>query len=142
MSHVLLVEPDDDLCLFLRLAIGGVGCRVTIAGSRAEAKEVLNGDDAVDVAITSMVLPDGSGVSLAIDALRQAKRTYLLRFYRGRFEVADRHGVVFRGDRAATGAFLHRAIEQQSRSKSLPSATARASHRRARIVMPPDPRNP
>jgi two-component system OmpR family response regulator len=117
MSHVLLVEPDDDLCLFLRLAIGGVGRRVTIAGSRAEANEVLNGSEPVDVAITSLVLPDGSGLFLARDALRRAKRTYLLRSSRGRIEVADQHGVVFRGDRSAAGAFLQRAIAQPARSK-------------------------
>ncbi len=120
MNHVLLVEPDDDLCLFLRFAISGAGCRVTIAGSRAEAREVLNGKERVDVAVTSVNLPDGSGVSLASEAVRKARRTFLLRSLRGHLEVADEHGVVFRGDRIAAGAFLNKAISQRSRAKPLP----------------------
>jgi len=118
MRHVLLVEPDDDLCLFLRFAISGLGCRVTIAGSRAEAKEILGGDEPVDIAVTSVNLPDGSGLSLACEAARKVKRTFLLRPFRGRIEVADEHGVVFRGERAAVGAFLNKAISQRTRMKS------------------------
>ena len=120
MPHVLLVEPDDDLCLFLRFAIAGVGCRVTIAGSRAEAKEILGGEEPVDVAVTSMNLPDGSGLSLACETARKVKRTFLLRSSRGRFEVTDVHGVVFRGDRSAVGAFLSKVISQRSRAQSHP----------------------
>ena len=120
MRHVLLVEPDDDLCLFLRFAIGGVGCRVTIAGSRAEAKAILGGEEPVDVAVTSMNLPDGSGLSLACEAVRKVKRTFLLRPIRGRIEVADEHGVVFRGNRSAVGVFLDKAISQRPRAKEHP----------------------
>lgn len=108
--HVLLVEPDDDLCLFLRFAISGLGRRVTIAGSRAEAKEILGGEEPVDVAVTNMNLPDGSGLSLACEAVRKARRTFLLRSFRGRIEVANEHGVVFRGERSAVGAFLSKVI--------------------------------
>lgn len=120
MRHVLLVEPDDDLCLFLRFAIAGVGCRVTIAGSRAEAKEILGGAEPVDVAVTSLNLPDGSGLALACEAVGKVRRTYLLRSLRGRIEVADEHGVLFRGDRSAAGAFLNKMISQQPRAKSHP----------------------
>jgi len=120
MRHVLLVEPDDDLCLFLRFAIGGLGCRVTIASSRAEAKAILASEEPVDVAVTSMNLPDGSGLSLACEAVRKVKRTFLLRSFRGRIEVADEHGVVFRGDRSAVGAFLNKVISQRPRAKQHP----------------------
>ena len=118
MSHVLLVEPDDDLCLFLRFAISAVGRRVSIAGSGAAAREVLSGDEPVDVAVTSVNLPDGSGVSLASEAAGKVKRTFLLRSYRGCLEVADEHGVVFRGDPTAAGAFLNKAISHRLRPRS------------------------
>lgn len=118
MSHVLLVEPDDDLCLFLRFAISDVGCRVTIAGSRAEAKEVLDGEEPVDVAVTSVNLPDGSGVSLAREAMRRVRQIFVLRASRGGIEIADAHGVVFRGERHAAGTFLNKAISKRSRTKA------------------------
>jgi len=119
MTHVLLVEPDDDLCLFLRFAISGVGRRVTIAGTRAEAQEVLDGEEPVDVAVTSVNLPDGSGVSLACEAVRRVRRTFVLRAVRGGIEVADMHGVVFRGDQHAAGIFLNKVISKRLRTKLL-----------------------
>jgi DNA-binding response OmpR family regulator len=120
MNHVLLVEPDDDLCLFLRFAIAGVGCRVTMASSVADATDLLGGNERVDVMITSASLPDGSGVLLAREALKRAKHIFVLRRVRDRIEVADKRGVVFRGDRFATGAFLHKAIAQRSRARAEP----------------------
>lgn len=116
MSHVLLVEPDDDLCLFLRFALLGVGRRVTIAASLAEARDVLDGEEAVDVAVTRVNLPDGSGVALAREAIRKVRRTFLVRVLRGQIELADQRGVLFRGDRTAAGLFLSKAVSRRSRA--------------------------
>jgi CheY-like chemotaxis protein len=118
MKHVLLVEPDDDLCLFLRLAIGHVGCRISVTGSMEEARDVLGGGEAVDVVVTAAVLPDGSGVRLARDAVEAGKQVFVLRASRGRIEVCDRRGLVFRGNQLAVGDFLKKAISRGSDGKA------------------------
>jgi DNA-binding NtrC family response regulator len=113
MSHVLLVEPDDDFCLFLRQAVCDAGRRTTITGSIAKANEVLHGRNTVDLVVTSAVLPDGSGLVLARDAAQMGKPTLVLRVSRGRIEVSDRQRVAFRGDQLAVGEFLEKTIQRR-----------------------------
>lgn len=118
MTNVLLVEPDDDLCLFLQFAISGTGCRAIITGSFAEASEALHGADGVDVVITKAKLPDGSGINLARDAFQLGKRVFLLRGSRRWIELWDRQGILFRGDRLAVGDFLKKAIRRPTAGKT------------------------
>ncbi|HTT78688.1 MAG TPA: hypothetical protein VMF86_03325 [Stellaceae bacterium] len=61
MTDILLVEPDDDFRLFLQLAIAGAGYHTRIAGSFAEASEILSDSVPIDVVVTAAKLPDGSG---------------------------------------------------------------------------------
>ncbi|HWB49081.1 MAG TPA: hypothetical protein VG651_08220 [Stellaceae bacterium] len=114
MSHVLLVEPDDDLCLFLRMAIGHAGCRISITGSMTEARDVLSSNEKVDVVVTAVGLPDGSGLRLARDAIEAGKKVFVLRAHRGRIEVCDRRGLVFKGSRLTVGDFLKKAVSRRS----------------------------
>jgi CheY-like chemotaxis protein len=126
MTTVLLVEPDDDFCLFLQLAISGAACRTIITGSLAEASHAL-GNDVIDAVIARAKLPDGSGLTLVRQALQSGKPAYILRGIGRSIEIADHRGMVFRGDRLAICEFLKKAIRRalpprprdQYRSKSL-----------------------
>ena len=115
MHHVMLVEPDDDLCLSLRADLVHAGCRITIVGSVAEATAALSGLDNIDQVITEAYLPDGSGLVVAEEVRRLGKPVFVLRKRRGRIVVYDREGTVFLGDRAGVGSFLAEAL-LQSRS--------------------------
>jgi CheY-like chemotaxis protein len=115
MPHVMLVEPEDDLCLFLGQAISEAGCRMTIVGSFAEATAALAGLDRIDQVITEAYLPDGSGLVLAQDVRRMDKPVYVLRGRRGRIVVYDRDGLVFIGDQTEIGAFLAGALLESQR---------------------------
>jgi response regulator RpfG family c-di-GMP phosphodiesterase len=116
MSHVLLIEPDDDFCLFLWRAISTAGCRMTITGSIAEASEVLQGQDTVDLVVANAVLPDGSGLALTRGAAHMGKAAFVLRASRGRIEVRDQQHVVFRGDQVTVADFLERTIRRRGRT--------------------------
>jgi hypothetical protein len=104
MYHVLLVEPDDDLCLNLSAAISSAGCRRTIVGSIDEAVGALTIDQ-VDHLVTEALLPDGSGLALAETARRMGKLVYVLRKRRGKIAVYDREGTLFLGDRGGSPCF-------------------------------------
>lgn len=118
MSHVLLVEPDDDLCLFLRMAIGHAGCRISVTGSMTEARDALSSGERVDVVVTAAGLPDGSGLQLAREALEAGKKVFVLRASRGRIEVCDRRGLVFRGNQLTVGDFLKKAVLRRAHGKA------------------------
>jgi len=110
MINVLLVEPDDDFCLFLQMSISGAGCRTQITGSFAQASAALHGAVPVDIVVTAAKLPDGSGLILARDAFQSGKRIFVLRGSRRSVEIWDRQGMVFRGDRLAVSKFLKKRI--------------------------------
>ena len=110
MPHVMLVEPDDDFCLSLRMAIGRAGCRVTITGSFAEASAALSSSDEIDKVVTEAWLRDGSGLVLAQHARQLGKTVFVLRKRRGRVVVFDGEIPIFVGDQAGAGAFLAQAL--------------------------------
>ena len=124
MTKVLLVEPDDDLCLFLQLAISGAGCRTIITGSFTEADHALHGTEEIDVVVTQAKLPGGSGLTLARDALQLGKRIFILRGSRRWVELRDRDGILFRGDRLAVGDFLKKAIRHPTTRRAFNAGTA------------------
>jgi DNA-binding NarL/FixJ family response regulator len=114
MNHVLLIEPDDDLCLALRQIVSDVGLRVTITGSLAEADEALAETAGIDRIITDAVLPDCSGVALAQDLLRRGKSVIVLRRRGDRIAVFDREGTVFLGDRVGVGEFIRNSLSRRA----------------------------
>jgi CheY-like chemotaxis protein len=131
MPHVMLVEPEDDLCLFLAQAISEAGCQMTIVGSFAEAAAALSGPDRVDQVITEAYLPDGSGLVLAQDVRRMGKPVFVLRGRRGRIVVYDRDGLVFIGDQTKVGAFLAGALLENQRPE--PASTIDSPHAAIRL---------
>jgi len=128
MSHLLLVEPDDDLCLFLRMAIGHAGCRISITGTMEEARDVLGSGERVDFVVTNVGLPDGSGLRLAREAIETGKKVFVLRVSRGRIEVCDRRGLVFRGNQLAVGDFLKKAVLRRSDGKVADGKAGQVGH--------------
>jgi hypothetical protein len=124
MYHVMLVEPDDGLCLLLIDALVPTGFRMTIVRSVADATAVLSSPDDIDQIVTEAWLPDGSGLLLAQDSRRMGKRVFVLRKRRGRVVVYDGEGSVFVGDQAEIGAFLARAlVSDGGETVSTPIAT-------------------
>lgn len=125
MMNVLLVEPDDDFCLFLRQAVASAGCAVTITGSLSEAKDAMNASGSVDLLITNASLPDGSGLLLALDAARIGKQAIVLRRKRGRIVVSDREGTLCRGDCVAVGSFLTQMLARDRSRAEVPPLPGR-----------------
>jgi CheY-like chemotaxis protein len=123
--NVLLVEPDDDFCLFLRQAVASAGCRVTITGSFSEAKEAMSAPDSVDLLITNASLPDGSGLLLALDAARIGKRVIVLRQKQGRIVVSDGERTLYRGDCVAVGSFLTQMLDRVRPREEVPAPHGR-----------------
>jgi DNA-binding response OmpR family regulator len=123
--NVLLVEPDDDFCLFLRQAVASAGCRATITGSFSEAKEAMTAPESVDLLITNASLPDGSGLLLALDAARIGKQVIVLRQKQDRIVVSDREGTLYRGDCVAVGRFLTQMLDQARLRQDVPARHGR-----------------
>ena len=137
MYHVMLVEPDDDFCLFLASVICLTACRMTLVGSVAEATAALAGLDSVDQVITEAFLPDGSGLVLAQDVRQMGKPAFVLRQRCGRIVVYDREASVFVGDQTAVAGFLAKSVsETAQRCKSagddvaMPAPQAARRHHR------------
>ena len=61
---VLIVEDDNAVCDMIRVALTRTGWRTVTAGSPAEAEAAV-ADVHVDLLITDLVLPGGTGVELA-----------------------------------------------------------------------------
>lgn len=111
MGHILVVEPDDDLCLFLRQAVCSTGRRPVITGSVAEAMCALDGGDRFDLVIANAVLPDGAGAALRRNVMRLAMPLLLLQSENGRIVVSDGRSSVFSGTRFSVIEFLKEQIE-------------------------------
>lgn len=64
LPHVLLVEDDVDCADELAELLDCYGCRVTVAGSVAEARAAMAGQG-IRLAVVDLGLPDASGLELA-----------------------------------------------------------------------------
>ncbi len=69
-EHILLVEDHADVRVALTELLEGLGYRVTAAGSVAEGLEAAGDAPGIDVLVTDLQLPDGSGLDL-VEPLRQ-----------------------------------------------------------------------
>jgi DNA-binding response OmpR family regulator len=120
--RVLLVEPDDDLCLSLRQVILTAGCRIEITGSFAEAADVMQSRENFDFLVTNASLPDGSGLQLAEAAARLGRRCIVIRRARTRMLLTDGTEALFRGEEAsaieALEQFLSRAPAASSAGRA------------------------
>jgi DNA-binding NtrC family response regulator len=125
MSHVLIVEPDDEFSLFLRHAVCAAGSRPTITDSIEGARVTLSSTIAIDLVIANARLPDGSGSLIAGAAPRRGRQTWIMRCSsRGSVEVRDARGVLFRGSRQEVFDFLTKAIGRRRRSRLLRAVSA------------------
>lgn len=62
-AAVLLVEDHADSAFFIKLMLDGMGYRVRLANSVAEALEAFRGEP-IDYVVSDLGLPDGSGIDL------------------------------------------------------------------------------
>ncbi|MDB5408613.1 MAG: histidine kinase/response regulator [Rhodospirillales bacterium] len=69
-TTVLTVDDDDDVRMLVADILGDAGFRVLTAASGEAALGLLQGDEAIDVLFTDVVMPGLSGMELA----RRAKR--------------------------------------------------------------------
>jgi DNA-binding NtrC family response regulator len=61
---ILIVDDDQGILALLRDIFEDVNFDVRLAGTVAEAENVLAGPDRIDVVLTDVLLPDGSGEAL------------------------------------------------------------------------------
>lgn len=62
-AAVLLVEDHADSAYFIKLMLDGMGYRVRLAGSVAQAREIFRREK-IDFVVSDLGLPDGSGIDL------------------------------------------------------------------------------
>lgn len=72
-EHILLVEDEKDIRAALAEVLTGIGYRVTAVGSVTEAG-LLDESLAPDLLLTDLVLPDASGVDLAVSLVERWPR--------------------------------------------------------------------
>jgi CheY-like chemotaxis protein len=70
-SHVLIVDDDAFQCQLVSASLKGAGLKVRIAKNLTEALEILDGEDPIDLIITDVHMPGGSGLDL-VDIIRSA----------------------------------------------------------------------
>jgi signal transduction histidine kinase len=91
-EHLLLVEDDPTVLALTLDVLTGLGYQVKTATNAAEALEVLQGDPAIDLLFTDVVMPGGvSGVGLARTAreLRPGLRVLLTSGFIGETQVKE-----------------------------------------------------
>jgi hypothetical protein len=71
-ESILLVDDEPAVAAFARRSLTDLGYDVRVARNVREALDAANGGDAIDLLISDLVLPDGTGPELA-DALRGAR---------------------------------------------------------------------
>ncbi len=67
---ILLVDDNPDVRSTLLMLLESLGYRVRTAGSGAAALDILQSDDAVDLMLTDVMMPEMNGLDLADRALR------------------------------------------------------------------------
>ncbi len=72
-EHILLVEDEEDIRAALAEVLAALGYRVTAVGSVREAG-LMDATAAPDVLLTDLVLPDASGVDLAVSLVERWPR--------------------------------------------------------------------
>ena len=86
-STILVVEDEPAVRDLLCLALEAPGRRLLAAGTRAEALE-LAGGRYVDLLLTDVLLPDGTGVELA-GILRETQPSVRVIYISGAYDQAD-----------------------------------------------------
>ena len=82
-----------------------------------------------DCVVTNVGLPGGSGLRLAREAIEVGKKVFVIRASRGRIEVCDRRGLVFRGSQLAVGDFLKKAVLRRSDGKVVEGKAGQVRHK-------------
>jgi PAS domain S-box-containing protein len=85
VGHLLVVEDDASVRAAVVRALRGAGYTVTEAREAREAVEAITGDPGIELLITDMMMPGGSGVALLADvrALRPRLPAIILSGYSG-----------------------------------------------------------
>jgi two-component system, cell cycle sensor histidine kinase and response regulator CckA len=100
---LLLVEDDDGLRMVGVRVLGHAGYRVLAARDRTSARDHVRAEGKIDLLVTDVVLPDGSGPELAAE-LTAAQPSLRVLFTSGfTAKVMKREGVV-----AADATFLEK----------------------------------
>lgn len=73
MNRVLVVDDDVQIQKDLSEIIGECGYEVSVAGTGAEALEIMAGEDAVDLVITDLMMPGMDGMELLTEIKKRSK---------------------------------------------------------------------
>ncbi len=77
-EKVLVVEDDEDVRTFLTRLLGEQGYEIKQAGSIAEALKAVDGSDEIDLVLSDVVLPDGSGLDLVDELIKRSPDTAIV----------------------------------------------------------------
>jgi two-component system phosphate regulon response regulator OmpR len=88
-AHLLIVDDDSRIRALLARYLTMQGYRITTAANSADAKSRMQGL-AFDLLVLDVMMPGGSGISLARDVRREAGAGVPIIFLTAKGEVADR----------------------------------------------------
>jgi len=116
MFRVLLVEPDDETCLWLWHAIMRVHGRITITDSVAAACDILRSGQDLRLLITDAALPDGRGSVVAQEAAMLGIPSFIVTNGEDGLRISDENG----SDIGARGIDLAEFLEKFLSSNPFP----------------------
>jgi two-component system response regulator PilR (NtrC family) len=128
----LVVDDEPDICELLTITLGRMDIATRTCGDVATAKKIL-GNEAVDLCLTDMRLPDGDGLELVEWMQREAPATPVA--------VITAHGSVEAAVRALKlGAFdfVSKPLDLNDLRKLVPRSSSRAAASRRRDLRPTD----
>jgi len=123
---VLVVEDDEMFRGLVETALAGRGYRVLTAGSPPEAIEVAAGADAIDLLISDVVMPGGTGYRLAEELAASHAALEVI------FMSGNPDDVLARGQGASTASrrFLHKPFGMQDLLRTVRAVLEDGSRRR------------
>jgi two-component system, NtrC family, response regulator PilR len=77
-QRLLIVDDEESLLEFLSLLFREEGYDTTTAGSVAAARQLLSGDEAFDLLLCDLYMPDGSGMDLLREARERHPQTSVI----------------------------------------------------------------
>ncbi len=117
MTHVLLVEADDEICLSLWQVSVTAGCRVTITDSIAGGQTAVRDEPNLSFVVTDAELPaDGLGELMAAIAGEARLPCLMLRRFIDVVQVSNVTGPIFEGAEIEAIDFIGQTLRAEAGS--------------------------
>jgi PAS domain S-box-containing protein len=141
---ILIVDDAEPIRILARRLLERQGYRVLLAGGAADAMRVFRQDGTIDVLLTDVVMPDGSGPDLArkLVELRPSLQVIYMSGYTE--DTIVRHGVLLPGIAFLPKPFTAESLGRKVRSvvdSSTQTDAGQGLHKPENAQQPPDDRN-